>query len=440
MIPRVKARMPALMSGLTVVGALVLALAVGYFVPDQPLLALAATVAVLVLGVSVAQPAVLPILAMPVVLVVARLDVAGLEMSISDWAIGLAFWPAVLLGPRLFSPQLRAMLWLGALYQAVTLFTVLANPFGANVIEWFHAWMIIGGALVVGWTVGASGHAKLGLSLFLLAASGLAVATLVQAAMQYSHGDFSAVYPVWPWPMHKNFVGTVLAFAALVAYLHPTWMGWTRRAALTMFWLFAAAVAVSQSRQALIALGVALVVVSFRRRGQQPRSVLALTAVGPAVLFVGTLLRDQVAEGNRFNSWFQRLDWFEESIAAWIEAPLFGHGLRYWTQEGAPTSFQPPQAVLEVLASAGVIGLAGFVVSFAGMAVILWKLDPEYGTIAFALIFARLIQGQFDLFWVGGTTTVPFLIAGVALGALRHAEHRTAPAVGPHRFPAGSQR
>src|SRR5690606_22799085 len=113
-----------------------------------------------------------------------RVGGGGLDLTISDAVLALAFWPAVLLSPRPFSKELRALLWLNAVYQAMTLFTVVANPFLANTVEWFHAWLLVSGALVVGWAVGATGHARLGLTLFLLACLALAVPTIVQGALQ----------------------------------------------------------------------------------------------------------------------------------------------------------------------------------------------------------------------------------------------------------------
>ena len=56
-----------------------------------------------------------------------------------------------------------------------TLFTVIANPYRANVVEWVHAGLLTVGALVVGWSIGREGHARLGLTLILLACSALAV-------------------------------------------------------------------------------------------------------------------------------------------------------------------------------------------------------------------------------------------------------------------------
>ena len=63
---------------------------------------------------------------------------------------------------------------------------------------------------------------------------------------------------------------------------------------------------------------------------------------------------EQVESQNQHNSVFQRVDWFREVYQYWRESPIFGHGLRYWYNPVNP--HQPPQAELEVLASAGVVG------------------------------------------------------------------------------------
>ena len=51
-------------------------------------------------------------------------------------------------------------------------------------------------------------------------------------------------------------------------------------------------------------------------------------------------------------------------------------------------------------ASAGVVGVIGFVVMWIGFFVVLWRVDPRCGTLAIAALGSRLVQGQFDRFWV----------------------------------------
>lgn len=415
-----------LLLGALACGAFTFALGIGYLVPQRPTLALAVAFGVLVFGASVAQPALLPVLAMPLLIVVVRVGGGGVDLTLSDFVLGLVFWPALLLSPKPFSRELRHLLWLNAIYQGATLLTVVANPYTANTVEWFHAWILVSGALIVGWAVGRAGFAKTGLTLFLSACLALALSTIAQGGMQWASGDLSAVYPQFPWSMHKNFIGTLLCFAAVLAYGHPTWMGWSRRWAMTAFWTFASAIALSQSRQSLLALGVALLVISFRGGGEKRRSALALAGIVPAVYLVITLIRDQVASGNVHNSVFQRIDWLRDTVALWEQSPWLGHGLRYWTTDRTNLGFQPPNAFLEVLASTGIVGLAAFLAMLVAMLTILWKTDPTYGTVAFALVLARLVQSQFDLFWISITVSVPFVLVGVALGAMAR-DHPDAP-------------
>lgn len=414
-----------------------IALAVGMLLPTSPGYAIIVALLVLALGVASVEPATLPLLTMPMLLWVGRIGSGELDLSVSDAVLFVATLGALVFAPRPFSQPVRTILWLSALYQFATLFTVIRNPYTANAVEWVHAWMLVSGGLLVGWTIGRSGKASTGLTLFLLAALGIAGVTITQGLIAYAGGDFSAVYPTWPFEMHKNFAGTVLAFAAVTAYTHPSWMGWTRKWALAAFWVFSIGILFTQSRQAIISLGVALVVVAFRSGQHRKRSRLIVLAVVPALALVATLVRDQVAEGNQFNSVFQRITWFEESIAFWSESPWLGHGLRFWYQEGG-LDFQPPNAEIEVLTSAGVVGLVAFLILIGGTLAVLWRVDPVYGTLGVVAVLTRVVQGQLDLFWVAVQVPLPYAIAGICLGALALAREESALDSMAHELPVAA--
>jgi hypothetical protein len=49
---------------------------------------------------------------------------------------------------------------------------------------------------------------------------------------------------------------------------------------------------------------------------------------------------------------------------------------------------------------------------------VLWRVDPRFGTLAVAVLLCRAVQAQFDLFWVAVQVSVPFVIAGICLGAM----------------------
>lgn len=132
MIGRVRARLgPPLLWTFGVLVVLTVALGVGRLVPQEPLVAAAVAVAVLLVGLTLADPTIIPLLAVPVLLLVVRVRLGGPELSASDLVLFLAFWPAVALGQRPYSAPLRTLLWLVTLYQAATLFAVVNNQVGS---------------------------------------------------------------------------------------------------------------------------------------------------------------------------------------------------------------------------------------------------------------------------------------------------------------------
>ena len=417
------------LAGWTAAGILVvvLSLGVGHLVPGRPTLALLVGAAVLAFGLTLRDAAVVPLLALPAVFVSSRLPVGAVDVSYSDVALGLAFVPALLFGKRPYSPPMRTLVWLTVLYQAATLFTVVANPYPRNTVEWFHAWLLTAGALVVGWTVGREGHARSGLTAILGLSLALAGVAIFQGAVGLSSGSFDPVYPTWPFPMHKNFVGCLLGIGAALAYARPVWLRWSNLWAITAFWVCVLGILATQSRQAIVGLAAALVVLSLRGDPHRRRSKLILVIVATALGVVGTLVHDQFMSGNRFNSAFQRVHWFTDSMSVWRHEPVAGVGLRWWYTDRFTSSFQPPNAEMEVLSSAGVLGLAAFLVMLLAALRVLWKLDRVYGTLAFAVLLSRFVQGQLDIFWVAAQTSIPFLIVGVCLGQQVYAATSTPP-------------
>jgi O-antigen ligase len=255
----------------------------------------------------------------------------------------------------------------------------------------------------------------------------LAAGTVVEGVVHLVHGDLSPVYPTFPYEMHKNFAGTVCALGAAMVYARPAWAGIGRRWSRVLMTLMLAAVLFTQSRQAVIGLVAAIFVLVLRGRTDRRRSKLVLLLGAPLVLFVTNLVQDQVQSGNQFNSVFQRLTWFQDSVTVWSTDPWFGVGLRWWYTDRFPFRFQPPNAEVEVLTSAGVVGLAAFVVLMVVALRVAWRLDPAYGSLAVAVLVSRLVQGQFDLFWSAVQGSVPFVVLGLCLGAAWHAERSPAP-------------
>jgi O-antigen ligase len=211
-------------------------------------------------------------------------------------------------------------------------------------------------------------------------------------------------------------------------------MRWPRWLALAAFALCTLGMLFTQSRQAIVGLAIAIAFAVLREDSTRRRSKLLVLAGVGGLALVATVVRDQVASGNQFNSIFQRINWLQESIGIWQTDPIFGVGLRWWYTERFETQFQPPNAELEVLTSAGVLGVLAFLVLMIGTVVVLWKLPPVYGTLGAAIVLSRLVQGQFDLFWTAVQVSVPFAVAGISLGVSARASAEGEPSV-PESMP-----
>jgi predicted membrane protein len=400
-----------------VVALIGLLLLIGRELAIDPQLPLLVGGLILFLGLVVADPALVPLVSLPLLLVTARLSIGGVDLAVSDALLVVALIPSLLVLLGGASRPMRQVMWLGVLYQVATLFTIVRNPYQANVVEWFHAGALVLGAVIVGWALGRRGHGGGSLTVLAVTTVLLAVITLVQAVMQYQEGNFGPVEMSWPYQVQKNAIGTVFALVGVVLYVRPAWTRWSRGWALLGFWIVVAALMATQSRQAIIALAVAVSVLVMRRTTTRRRSKGILLAIIPALVGVSAMVQEQVRSGNEFNSFFQRLTWFEDSMAIWSTDPWFGVGLRWWYTDRFPEAFQPPNALIDTMTAAGIIGLAAFLTLLVGTWLVARRLDPTYGVLAELVLLARLIQSQFDLFWVAVQVSLPFIILGLCLGA-----------------------
>ncbi|MFV0462186.1 MAG: O-antigen ligase family protein [Nostocoides sp.] len=398
------------------VAAAAVAITLGGLAAHNPVVGLAAAGVVLAIGLTVAEPAIIPVLAMPASLVVARIGVGGTDLSVADLALFAATWPAVFLGGRPFSLGVRRILWAVAAYEAVTFLSVLATPTHVGAIEWVHQLFLLAGSLLVGWTVGRRGLARVGFTLMILAAVVIATLAIITAARAYSTGLFAPAYVRWPYPMHKNAIGTSLGVIAAALYTRPHWLRWPR-------WLYGAVtgylvlgVVVAQSRQAIVGFLVAALVIVWRDpRRRRQRGWITLAAAGGLAL-VFTLVKDQVDSGNQHNSVYQRLDWFAQSLEMARTGLWFGHGNRWWYTSAFDITFQPPNAEIEVLTTTGILGLIAFLGVMLTILLELWRLPAGIGMFGFVAVASRLVQAQFDIFWLTVESSIPFILAGLALG------------------------
>lgn len=369
----------------------------------------------------------LPELALPVAIVVLLLAIAFIDltyvlivaflssfiltragpMSVADLALGAATLIALLMIRGRGAKSLQPLIWAGAFYLALTLPQLLLNRYSENYVEWVHEVFLIIGSMIVGFVIGREGKAPLALTAYVLLCCVMGFAALYSTL---SGAD--GYVGIW----HKNAVGSFLMYGAIIAFANPPWLNWKP------MWGYAAfgicMLGMLSSRQAVVGTLIGVLIVGFRPRFHNgKRSRLIPLVLIPAGWYIYAEVVDQLAEGDQFNSAAQRLVWYAETIEVWLLSPLYGVGHRWWTTfHTGHGGFQPPNAELEVLSTTGILGLIGFIGMFASAIWLLWRMDPVYGTLGLATVVGRLVQGQFDLYWVSAHASVLWIVAGICYG------------------------
>jgi len=142
-----------------------------------------------------------------------------------------------------------------------------------------------------------------------------------------------------------------------------------------------------------------------------------LFSMTPALVFVAVAVQNDLSMENPFNSTADRLVGIGGGMDVWQEHPWFGAGLRWFSAGPLAPAFQPPNALVETLSSVGVIGLIGFIVMLFGGVLVTRTMDRRFGTLALAIVLTRIVQSQFDQFWVSSLVSIPFVLLGVCVGA-----------------------
>lgn len=399
-------------SSLGLLALVVLAAVLGVFAVQNETVAVAAAIGVLLVGVAAIDLSAIPVLAVPATLVMLRV---GGVLSVSDVALILATGVSLLMIDAREMRPMQPLLWSGAIYLATALPVQLLHPYAANLVEWFREIILVLGSMLVGFVIGRRGKARLALNLYVLACSAIGIAAVWVAVVSFVQSG--AFQPAYLPELHKNTIGGMLAVAAVIAFARPVWLDWSRRWAYTVFLLTGAGMLAAQSRQALIGAAVGVLFIALRPRPQTGRKALWVwLAVIPAVIYVISEVNSQLSSDNRFNSAYQRLTWYQDSIDVWTQSPIFGVGLRWWYTDRFSVAFQPPNAELEVLTSVGVVGLLGFIAMFVGALWFLLRMDPVYGTVGAAVVLTRFTQAQFDLYWVAGQASLLWIVAGICYG------------------------
>jgi hypothetical protein len=370
-------------------------------------LALAALV--LVVGLLVADPLLLVVIALPGALLIQRVGGGTTNLSAADLLVFVGAVVALFHIHWKEAPHLREFIRGIVWFQAVLILIVVAHPFRADVVEWLHRWSYLAGSVLVGWVIATHGRARQAFRLFLAGSSLLALIAMEHAVAGHFKPAQWGVY-------QKNAIGGVLLIAILIAQINPPWAGLGRLEVTVSKYLCIGGLLASQSRQWVILLILALAVSYCLNPDLRGRSKLLLVGAIPLIVVLYYSFTISARNNPKFNSVSIRVDQIGAAIHAWHLSPILGQGMRFYNLPQFITVTAPPNVFIDNLASTGVIGSLAFVfMVFITMRAMI-RLPYVVGTLGLVVLLSHYVDGLFDIFWIGASSIAPFIIAGISLG------------------------
>jgi O-antigen ligase len=338
-----------------------------------------------------------------------RAGPADVNLSVSDVLTVLAVIAAVPYAPwnsRALQRCLSALFF----YLGLVLVTVGAHPSRPAVSEWLHRGVLVGGAIVVGAAIAHRGQIAMALRAFLAASAVVAVASIVDTL---SKGLESA----YPFGMHKNAAGPLLATAAVILIVAPTAPRLSPGLMRFVRLLVIAGLFATQSRGAGLALVGVIAIWAMRHARRRLRAPLLFLCIAIALVVVAvTTLEEQSVENPRFNPVALREETFDYAInTVWGQSPLAGGGLRWFVIQENPLGV-PHNLVIAELSETGVLGLVGLTVLAIALVLVLSRRRDPIGEVAYYSFVFILLFGLTGIFWVAGTLTLPMMLVGLAVG------------------------
>lgn len=319
------------------------------------------------------------------------------------------------------NPDLRRLFLGFGAYLAVLSAAVLVNPSQVAFVELGHRALVYGSAILVGVAIVASGQLQRALRLFVFACAGVSLLAVVECAR-------SGFAPAYPLDLQKNAAGLLFAAGILVLLSGRRWLQLPRPTYFPMMLACAGGLLAAQSRSAFLALVVVVgirVVLDQRRRviGTGTKVVIALLCLALAGMAWSSIReQDLDAEDRQFGAVDTRVDAFDYAVDRWRDEPVFGIGLRYWTdpaeaaESGVAFVPVPHSLLVGELGESGVVGLLALAGLLGWTALVLQRrrdLLSQLGLDVFAL---RVVQGVVEIFWVAGPLTLGTLFVGIGLG------------------------
>jgi O-antigen ligase len=398
-------------------GAVAAQAAAGGVAATNPSMAAAGAVGAITALLLVVAPALALVAALPSSLGYWRVGPASFSLSFADVALAAAFVAALPYVPW-SDPRLRRFGRLLLVYLGVLAVAVVAVASRRSVLEWGHRAFLVGCALAVGAAIQSRGLTRSALRAYVLMAVVVAVAAVIDPLGRDGVDGLPA--PAYPFGMQKNPAGLLIAFGVLVLVMSPRIVALSRPVrAVALVVLFTGIVA-CQSRGTALALVVVLAI-WLVRSGRLVRSPLVL--IGIALLIGMTYVSFNALfssdEGDsRSNSVNSRLETYDAALDLWRDNQAVGAGLKYWRDptlaartDGALG--EPHNLVVAALGESGVVGLAALAVLVVS-ALLMLAGKEELVLLAGSALLAKTIASTFDIFWVAGTMTVPWIFVGMA--------------------------
>ena len=366
----------------------------------------------LMLGIPVVSmsPAALSVVAFPGVVLIHRVNVGGLGLSYADFVLVLVAGAIVRAVPW-HLPVIRRLFRIAVTYFVIVAVTTAFASSTKSVVELFHRAELVGGSFIIGATCAVHGYRRLALRLYIAATSVIALGAIEFALT-------NGLAPAFPFGIHKNAAGFFLLASMLLLIVArkelaiPGWYG------MALQVLHVIGILACQSRAAAATLGIAVAVHAVRSRARG--SIVALVGVaclGAMIWTTSQGLTDSNNAGAQFNSYYTRINVYEQATRIWLREPIFGAGLRYWNDANSvPGEFlqEPHNVVLSGLAESGVVGIAALVLLNAQVIGTFRRRRDEIGRCAMFLVIAHIADSMAGIYWVAGTGTLPWLIAGLA--------------------------
>ncbi len=400
---------------LVVVAGLVGALAVG-----QARMALGLAALVLVVGVLMADPVLVVVVALPGALLIQRVGGASTNLSLADLLVFLAglvslfhvHWRQA----AYLKQFMRGVLW----YQAILILVVVAHPNRYNVVDWFHRFSYLAASVLVGWVIATQGRTRQAFRLYLAGSSVVALIAMEHAVALHFQPAQWGVY-------QKNSIGAILWVAIVIAQINPPWAGIGRLEARVNKYLCVGGLLACQSRQSWILLLLALGLALFLNPELRRRSKMILLAAVPIVVVLYYSFSLSARNNPKFNSVSIRVDQIGAAIHVWHLSPILGEGMRFYNLPQFISVTAPPNVVIDNLASTGVVGSLAFVFLVLVTMRTMFRLPYALGTLGLVVLFGHYVDGLFDIFWIGVSSIGPIIIAGVCLGMADQDRLRTEP-------------